>query len=254
MRSRTARGVVLAVQFLTRIPTPQVRRFDDEELARSAVFHPLVGVIIGGLVVLPLWLLGGLGSEVLAPRPWPAAAVALLVWVWVTGALHLDGLSDVTDGLGAAHRDPARFLTVLKDPHVGSFGVVTLVCQLLLKLVLLAELGASTVPWAAVLLVPAWARWGSLWLSWRVPLLQATGLAERFAWRLGPVPVLGWAAVLAALTLWVSPWLLLALVLVPLAEVFWRRRLGGINGDCLGASIEVTESVLLLALVASTWA
>jgi adenosylcobinamide-GDP ribazoletransferase len=69
------------------------------------------------------------------------------------------------------------------------------------------------------------------------------------------VPVLGWAAVLAALTLWVSPWVLLALVLVPLVEVFWRRRLGGINGDCLGASIEVTESALLVVVVVvSLWA
>lgn len=253
MIAAAVRRLVLAVQFLTRLPTPQVGRFDDEEFARSAVFHPLVGALVGALVGVPLWLFGGLGTEVLTPRPWLAAVMALLVWVWVTGALHLDGLSDVADGLGAAHRDPTRFLTVLKDPHVGSFGAVALVVLLLVKLVLLAEVAASTTPWMAIVLVPAWGRWGSLWWSLRLPPLQAEGLGERFAWRLGPAAVGTWAVVLAGLSVWLFPWLLLALVVVLLVELFWRRRLGGINGDCLGAGIEVAESALLLVLVVAVW-
>src|SRR5690606_29246293 len=85
----------------------------------------------------------------------------LLAWVWVTGALHLDGLGDVADALGASHRNPQRFLEVLKDPHLGVFGTVAIGMQMLLKMVLLSELARAGNPWA-LLLVPAWGRGGGV--------------------------------------------------------------------------------------------
>ncbi|MCG8275586.1 adenosylcobinamide-GDP ribazoletransferase [Stenotrophomonas sp. NLF4-10] len=236
----SVRRLILAIQFLTRLPTPQVKDFRNDDLSRSAVYYPLVGAIIGALLMLPLYLLDG--------RPWLAGALALLLWVWVTGALHLDGLGDVADAFGAAHRDPQRFLEVLKDPHMGVFGVVTLVMQLLLKLVLLGELATSPL-WYGIVLVPAWARWGTLWWSRLLPSLHGAGMAERFSWQLSLRSLWLWALLLAAITAFVAWPLLLALLLVPLVAFYWRRRLGGISGDCLGASVEVTESLLLLALV-----
>jgi adenosylcobinamide-GDP ribazoletransferase len=236
----SVRRLILAIQFLTRLPTPQVKDFRNDDLSRSAVYYPLVGMIIGALLLLPLYLLDG--------RPWLAGALALLLWVWVTGALHLDGLGDVADAFGAAHRDPQRFLEVLKDPHMGVFGVVTLVMQLLLKLVLLGELATSPL-WFGILLVPAWARWGTLWWSRLLPSLHGAGMAERFSWQLSLRSVWLWALLLAAATAFVAWPLLLALLLVPLVAFYWRHRLGGISGDCLGASVEVTETLLLLALV-----
>lgn len=233
------RRMILAFQFLTRLPTPQVRDFRDDDLTRSAIYHPLVGIVIGALLALPLWAL--------AAHPWLAAVLALALWVWVTGALHLDGLSDVADALGAAHRDPQRFLAVLKDPHIGVFGAVALVVQSLLKLVLLFELAASHA-WLGIVLLPAWARWGTLWWSRRLPPIQQAGMAERFSWQLGMGAVWTWALLLSLASLWTPP-LLSALLLVPLIGVYWRRRLGGISGDCLGASIEAMETLLLLALV-----
>ena len=236
----SVRRLILAIQFLTRLPTPQVKDFHDDDLSRAAVYYPLVGAIIGVLLALPLYALDG--------RPWLAGVLALLLWVWVTGALHLDGLGDVADAFGAAHRDPQRFLDVLKDPHMGVFGVVTLVMQLLLKFVLLAELAASPL-WFGIVLVPAWARWGTLWWSRLLPSLHGAGMAERFSWQLSLRSMWLWAVLLAAVTLFTAWPLLLALGLVPLIAAYWRRRLGGISGDCLGASVEVSESLLLLALV-----
>ncbi len=236
----SVRRLILAIQFLTRLPTPQVKDFRDDDLSRAAVYYPLVGAIIGVLLALPLYALDG--------RPWLAGVLALLLWVWVTGALHLDGLGDVADAFGAAHRDPQRFLDVLKDPHMGVFGVVTLVMQLLLKFVLLAELAASPL-WFGIVLVPAWARWGTLWWSRLLPSLHGAGMAERFSWQLSLRSMWLWAVLLAAVTAFVAWPLLLALGLVPLVAAYWRRRLGGISGDCLGASVEVSESLLLLALV-----
>ena len=234
------RRLILAIQFLTRLPTPQVRDFRQEDLSRSAVYYPLVGAIIGALLALPLYGL--------ADRPWLAGVLTLLMWVWVTGALHLDGLGDVADAFGAAHRNPQRFLEVLKDPHMGVFGVVTLIMQLLLKFVLLTELAVGPL-WFGIVLVPAWARWGTLWWSQRIPSLHGDGLGERFSWQLRPSAMWLWAVLLAAISV-VFAWpLLLALLLVPLVAVWWKRKLGGISGDGLGASVEVVETLLLLVLV-----
>lgn len=236
------RGLILAVQFLTRLPTPQLRDFREEELSRTAVWFPLVGAIIGALLLLPL--------AVFDARPWLAALLALLLWVWVTGALHLDGLGDVADALGAAHRQPERFLEVLKDPHMGVFGTVTVALQLIAKLVLLAELARSPW-WFGLLLVPAWARWATtlLWSRFLPPLHP--GMAERFGWHRsrGAVWDLIWGVVLIGASAWLAPSLLVALLLAPCVAWFWKRKLGGISGDCLGASTEVLESLLLLALV-----
>ena len=124
------RSLILAVQFLTRLPTPQLRTFDPAWLAGAIRWFAVVGLLVGALVAA----LGWLGAWL---DPWLAALLMLVTWVWVTGGLHLDGLGDLADGLGAAHRSPERFLAVLKDPHTGSFAVITLALQLLAKLVLL---------------------------------------------------------------------------------------------------------------------
>jgi adenosylcobinamide-GDP ribazoletransferase len=231
------RGLILATQFLTRLPTPPVRDFQPQDLARAAIWFPLVGLLIGALIAAALWV----GARV---DPWLGALLALLAWVWVTGALHLDGLCDLADALGAAHGDPERLLRVLADPHVGAFGVVALVLQLLAKLVLLMLLARYELFWA-VLLIPAWARLGPLVWA-RLPSIKP-GLGERFAWSCPSWVIVFWAlALLPASALY--PALLAAPVLVLLWRGYLLKRLGGMTGDALGAGVEVLESGLLLML------
>jgi adenosylcobinamide-GDP ribazoletransferase len=233
------RGFILAVQFLTRLPTPQVSDFMPEDLARSAVWFPAVGLLIGTIVGLAVLL----GAQV---DPWLGGLLGLLAWVWVTGALHLDGLGDSADALGAAHRDPERFLAVLKDPHVGSFGVVAIVLQLLAKLVLLMLLAAHG-GWFLLPLVCAWARFGPIMWTLTLPAL-APGSGERFGWTIGTGAAVAWAAALTLPSLWS-----IGVLAAPAAIVAWRlylkRRLGGQTGDLLGAGVELVESAALLALV-----
>jgi adenosylcobinamide-GDP ribazoletransferase len=235
----TLRSFGHALQFLTRLPAPRFAEFNPEDLSRSAVWFPLIGVIVGVIVAAAVWA-GGQGS------PWIGALAGLVAWVWVTGGLHIDGLGDVADALAAAHRAPERFLEVLRDPHVGAFGAMAIGLQLIAKLVLLSEI--SAVPGLfALMLVPAWARWGTLVWSLTVPPL-ASGSGERFSWQISQPGTIAQGIVLAALSLWLAPILLVALVIVPAIAVYWRVRLGGITGDCLGASVEVTETLLLLAV------
>ena len=232
------RGLILAIQFLTRLPTPALAEFRPQELARAAIWFPLVGLLLGSLLAAALWL----GGRV---DPWLGALLALLAWIALTGALHLDGLADLADALGAAHGDRDRLLAVLADPHMGVFGATALGVQLLSKLVLLMLLAKNGLIWPLVL-IPAWARLGPL-LWARLPPLKP-GLGERFAWQIGMRSVWFWAALLTLASV-AAP----ALLAAPLLLLGWRAyllaRLGGMSGDALGAGVEWVESGLLLLVV-----
>ena len=230
------KGLIVAIQFLTRLPTPRIAVSSDE-FAASMRWFPVVGLIIGALVTGAGWA----GSRI---DPWTGALCALVVWVSVTGALHLDGLGDIADASGAAHKDRERMLAVLGDPHVGSFAVVTIALQLIAKLVLLhALLDAGA--FVAIALVPFAARIGPLIWSRALPDLHA-GLGSRFRNAVRPIDFFIWSLALAAAA-WFSPSLLAAPVIFLLWGRWLLRKIGGISGDGHGAGIEIGESLLLAA-------
>ncbi|NWK96414.1 adenosylcobinamide-GDP ribazoletransferase [Sphingobium lactosutens] len=230
------KGLVIAIQFLTRLPMPRVS-VTGAEFAASIRWFPAVGLIIGILVAAAACL----GAWI---DPWAGALAALLCWVGITGALHLDGLGDIADAAGAAHKDRERLIAVLADPHVGSFAIVTILLQLLSKLILLRLL-IEAQAYVAVALIPFAARIGPLVWTRFVPQLHE-GLGALFRDVVRPLDLTLWTALLigAAIlspSLWIAPfaWLLCS---------WWlRSRIGGISGDGHGAGIEVTESLLLVA-------
>lgn len=231
------KGLLIAIQFLTRLPTPRLTAISGAEFAASMRWFPAVGILVGVIVAAAAWSGARLDS-------WSGALLALILWVGVTGALHLDGLGDIADARGAAHKDRDRMLAALSDPHVGSFAVVAIVLQMIAKLVLLHAL-IEAQAFLAIALVPFAARTGPLlWSRW-LPDLHA-GLGSRFrgAVRVGDLAL--WGALLAATSFW-SP----ALLATPLFLLGWgwwvRRAIGGISGDGHGAGIEVTESLSLSA-------
>ena len=230
------KGLLIAIQFLTRLPTPRVA-VSGEEFAASMRWFPAVGLIVGALVAGAGWI----GSTI---DPWTGALFALLIWVAVTGALHLDGLGDIADARGAAHKDRARLLAVLADPHAGSFAVVTIALQLIAKLVLLRALidGESFI---AIALIPFAARIGPLVWSRALPDLHA-GLGSRFRNVVRSIDFAIWGALLLAAA-WISPSLLTAPVIFAVWGWWLLRKIGGISGDGHGAGIEIGESLLLAA-------
>jgi len=237
-----ARAFWIALQFLTRLPTPRVTDMRVDDLARSVIWFPAVGLVIGVLLALVMRIFQGSGS-------WVAALAVLVGWVVITGALHLDGLGDVADALGASHGRPDRFVQVLGDPHAGSFAVVAITLQVAAKLVLTAQLPLAMAPWTlswAPILIPAWARWGTLVCS-KTLLSLKPGLGASVANSVGWPIIIGWGALLTVAALLGAAPTLLALIVVPVVAFHWQWRLGGITGDCLGASIEVTETLLLFA-------
>lgn len=232
------KGLAIALLFLTRLPMPRVQA-DAQDFARSMRWFPAAGLVIGAL-------LAAAAALSLLVDSWTAALCALLLWVWVTGGLHLDGLSDLADARGAAHKDRAQFLAVMADPHIGSFGVVAIVLQLLTKLVLLHGV-ADTGPLLPLLCIPFAARIGPLvWTLWLPPL--HAGLGARFAARIAPRHLLPWALPLGA-SAFAFPSMLAAPGLILLWGWWLKRHVGGVSGDCHGAGIELVETGLLAALL-----
>lgn len=234
------KGFVVALQFLTRLPLPGLN-VSDAEFAASMRWFPAVGVVVGGVVwfgsVPAAWL-----------DPWVGAFTSLLCWVLMTGALHLDGLGDVADTAGAAHKDPERLRGVLADPHVGSFAVVAIGLQLLAKLVLIHALLGKVLPYV-LLAVPFAARIGPLvWARWLPPLHE--GLGSRFRDAVRPIDLALWGVLLLVVS-WFIPGLLAAPVLIALWGWYLNRRLGGISGDGHGAGIELVETGLLFTVLVS---
>ena len=237
-----------ALQFLTTLPVPAAGRMESAGQAQALPWYPVVGLLLGSLiVVLAQWLRMPFYAE---------AAVLLVFWVALTGALHLDGLADCADAWLGGLGDKERTLRILKDPLCGALAVVALVSVLLLKVAALAALvQGGTV--AYVLLVPALARGSALLLFRGTAYVRAGGLGESAS---RDYPRTQADIVLLALSLLclvlLPATLALAMLLTTLAVfVLVRRaalrRLGGFTGDIAGAQIELVETALLFVLVAA---
>jgi adenosylcobinamide-GDP ribazoletransferase len=233
------KSLVLAVQFMTRLPLPHVDA-TAVQVGRAIRWFPVAGLVIGAFVSGAAWL--GARAD-----PWAGALCALLAWVGVTGALHLDGLGDIADAAGAGHADRSRISSVLADPHIGSFGVTAIALQLAAKLVLV-RLVLDTEPLVTLMAIAIVARIAPLWWTLTLPPLhQGMGstLGSAATW-----PALAaWLLVLSAMAWWIAPALLIAPVAMALWGYWLKRKIGGISGDGHGAGIELVETATLAALV-----
>ena len=256
------RHFLLAVQFFSRIPvTGRLAAWVgwSPELQRASAAHlPGVGWLVGLLALAVV-----LGCNYLLSAqpllPWVAAVLSTVATLCVTGGFHEDGMADVADGLGG-HLPAERALEVMKDSRLGAYGVMTLCMSLLTKVVLVALLLSIDIAAGALLLccVHVLSRGAPLLLmrALRHVSLPATSKTLHIAGQ-----PLGWAGVItgwlwclpAVVALWVYlGWpLVVALLLVAVlvtAYMGWRfqRRLGGMTGDCLGATQQVCELALYL--------
>lgn len=240
----------LVLSFLTRIP---VGRIDSDDyfraLGRRAPFFPLVGLVVGGVV-----LAADEAAGLLFDRGIRSAA-AILATVWITGALHLDGLMDTADGIGSG-RSRERMLEIMRDSRVGAMGVVAGVTTLLLRYALLDGLGPER-RWQALLLTPTLGRMCIVAVAGWWPAARAgqPGLGGSFAahvgrWQVAVALAVGLGLALAAGARGVAAWVL-ALASSWLAARFLTARLGGLTGDTYGAVNELAEVVVLAVFAAS---
>lgn len=235
---------LIALQFLTCLPVRLDGKPEPQQVGKSLLYYPLVGLLIGSL----LWLLDmALGSSA-APLK---AALLLTAWVALTGALHLDGLADSADAWLGGFGDRERTLAIMKDPCSGPAAVVVLVLLLLLKFVALWVLLAEGYD-LALLLAPVLGRSAVLGLFLGTPYVRQGGLGQGLAEHLPRGQVKGAliAAVVLCLVLVGTGWLALLVAggVGWLARRAMCRRIGGTTGDTAGALLELVECSVLVAL------
>jgi len=236
----------VAIRFLTVLPTGPRGPVADADLGGSLLWFPLAGLAIGAILVI----VHGLAARVLPP---PAVgAMVVLAWVVVTGALHLDGLGDVCDGLYGARAREER-LRIMKDPHVGAMAVVGIATCLLMKFALVSSLSTTLIN-QALLVVPCLGRYAMVLLATTLPSARGgEGTAAPFV-KHGRKRSLVGAAVMALAASGAMLGLLglalfgATLLAGLLMRSVFRRTLGGITGDALGAVGEGTEVLALLAV------
>jgi adenosylcobinamide-GDP ribazoletransferase len=236
------RQFLLAVQFLTRLPVPN-RITTEEELGRAAAFFPLVGIVVGA----------GTAAVYLMALPVVSLPVAVLLALgfagFITSGFHEDGLADTFDGLGGGWTRE-RALEIMRDSRVGTYGALALIFLVLGKFTILTQLEREAV-WRWLIVAHAAARWTVLPLCMWLPYARPEGQGKLVARQITSTAfIIGTATLL--LTLLLLPWRAALIVLAVtttitfFAGLYFKRRLGGITGDCLGATNQITELLLYL--------
>lgn len=242
------RPFIFAWQFLTAIPLSRsTHDAKPEELAASMSWYPLVGLLLGSLLVTAdLFLAQLFSAEV-------ASLCVMLLLISLTRGLHQDGLADMVDGL-AGGRTPQARLAIMKDGRVGAIGATGLFLSLGLRYAGLSDMPADEHV-ALLLGMPVVGRWAMVMGAFHVTSARAEGgLAQSFlahlSWR-----HLTMATVTAGLILsfLLGPWLALGCLvigtaLVRLSTLWFHRMFGGVTGDLLGATNEVAEILFLLIM------
>jgi adenosylcobinamide-GDP ribazoletransferase len=208
---------------------------------RASVWYPFVGLVIGVLT----WLSWKVATFVFPPLV--AGVVTLVVWVILTGGLHLDGLADCCDGL-LTSASPERRLEIMKDPHIGTFGMVGLILVLFLKAASLASLTPTSS--FGILLAASLARWCIL-PAGLLPLARSSGMGADFVVGFQR-PFIAWGTVIPimiAIFLGIRGILSIFAGMGAAALVLWlaKSRIGGVTGDVFGMVVEVVETGVLLA-------
>jgi adenosylcobinamide-GDP ribazoletransferase len=230
--------IALAMQFMTRLPI-WFRGLNPARLNRASAWFPLVGLFVGGL--------GAFCYKVVVPHLGRslAALVVVLVMIIVTGGLHEDGLADCADAFGGGWTREDR-LRILKDSRIGSFGAIALILSLGARIMLLATLPADSVV-NYMVSAQVLARWTPLPLG--AVLQPARGsegqggrIAGRIPWFAAALGTLLTVVVVCYL-LRFSAWQPIVAVsaVAALSGVYYQRRIGGVTGDCMGATIQISE-------------
>jgi adenosylcobinamide-GDP ribazoletransferase len=239
----------LAISFLTILPVIDRRPASDETVAASFAWFPIVGFLLGAALVGEDWLLAHVFAQVIR------SVLIVISLTIVTGAVHLDGLADTADALGAG-RDCDRALEILRDSRVGTFGASAIFFDLTLKILALSTLAGHR-RFTALLLAPMLARWTLLLVASGLPYLRSSGagstlLANENKSLGSRTALVAVFTIVVMLTLgeWRASALAtaVAIAIVFAMRLFYRRWLGGVTGDLIGACGELVEIAVLVTM------
>ena len=234
------RNFISTLQFITILPLGKAESFDPPKMVP---YFPLVGILLGLLVAL---------FDSVVIRFWAPPVAALLdimLLAVLTGAFHIDGLGDTADGLlGPRSRDKA--LEIMKDSRIGTMGLVAILFGLALKWGGIANLEAHRS--ILLIMIPAYARAGILFGMRYLPYGRSDGTGKPFFQKKlsllhfwGLIFPISLSLILGLKAIWLN---LAFAIIIGMILLFYKKRMGCITGDMLGAMVEITEAGLFLMI------
>jgi adenosylcobinamide-GDP ribazoletransferase len=234
------RGFLGALAFLTRLPLPA----SYVHLERTVPWLPVVGALLGALLAVANLALNAIGASSLV-----TATVLVVFLLALTGALHADGLADTCDAV-LSHASPERRLEIMRDPHVGAFGVVGVVCVIVLKIAAIDALSSSSRV-QLLIAAPTLGRWAIVLLATLFPYGRTSGMggdlkAGATPFHLAVATLVAVAVSATAGVVGLATAALTAIVTVAMGR-WLMTLLPGLTGDTYGAACEVVETVVWLS-------
>lgn len=234
------RSLLLMIVFLTRIPIKYPYEYKEEDFVKGIKLLPIVGMIIGLVMYIPTMLDKYIDKPIIILLVW-------LTYIWITGGLHLDGLTDTFDGI-FSNRDRERMLEIMKDSRIGTFGVIGLLFVLFCNIVVSYYLG-----YKVFILVPIIGRSAAL-ISCSISRYARNedGMGTIFIENCGLKEV-----IFALISTFLVSYILfdikvlivifITYLLVVLTTKYIKTKIGGMTGDTIGFVIEVSQSIFIIA-------
>ncbi len=240
---------LLALQFLTILPL-KIKEVSEKKIANSMIFFPFVGLFLGLLLSGINWLLLILNFSSVVTN-----IILVVTLIVITGGMHLDGLSDSTDAF-LSGKSKEEMLAIMRDPHIGVMGILSLISIILLKIGLLFSINSSS-KITALLLMCILSRWSVVFSMFLFPYARRDGKAKIFIQGMN-LKTLIFSSILVIIfsfAVWRTKGLLTLLIIAGctyLSGKIIKRKIGGITGDTLGATIEIMELITLFTVCISS--
>lgn len=240
--------VMIALTFLTRIPSPTPINFNQSSLNQASRYFPLIGFLVGLITASIYWIFAKfLPSDI-------AILISMITSLLLTGGFHEDGLADTCDGLGGGF-DASRKLSIMKDSRIGTYGSLAIWSVLSLKFLLLSHMQDVVI---ALLVAHPLSRTVSTVIIPLLPYVQdaelskSKPLAESQHTRDWAIALLIGSLSLLMVTHLALLIVIVLIILIILARTFLLRQIGGFTGDTLGALQQVAEIIIYTLIVAGS--
>lgn len=239
------KGLIVGLQFLTRLPININMDFNEDNIGRSTFFFPYIGMLLGLISFIPYYFIGDYSVTV-------ASFLSLFTMILLTGGLHLDGVSDTVDGFFSS-RDRERTLEIMADSRIGAFGVLSLILLLQFKYIVLSSFVNKNSVFIALVLSMGNARFTSLIQIAYKKMIKPGGMGDMIhSSHNGKFVVFGMVSYIALLLLLNPKYLIPLIGAILTGEVIsfaTYKKLGGFTGDLYGAVVEISEAISLLVFL-----
>lgn len=232
------KSLLLMITFFTRIPIRYNYEYNEKDFIKGIKFLPIIGLIIGAAMYIPVLLIGFIHPPVISLLSW-------IIYIWITGGLHIDGLADTVDGI-FSNRDREKTLEIMKDSRIGAFGVLGMLLLIIWNLVFTSYIDIRT-----IIIVPIVGRSAAI-LSGSISKYarEAPGMGKGFIENCRGREIISamiFSSISVILLFKLQGLIILAILYLVILMVTnnINKKIGGMTGDTIGFVVELSQGIFI---------